>query len=48
MIDKVDTIELEVQIKPLYKNSSSKEEIVDFMQRNNFNLISEESNHPLY
>jgi FkbM family methyltransferase len=47
MIDKVDTIELEVQIKPLYKNSSSKEEIVDFMQRNNFNLISEESNHPL-
>lgn len=47
MIDKVDTIELEVQIKPLYKNSSSKEKIVDFMQRNNFNLISEESNHPL-
>jgi FkbM family methyltransferase len=47
MINKVDTIELEVQIKPLYKNSSSKEEIVDFMQRNNFNLISEESNHPL-
>jgi FkbM family methyltransferase len=44
MIDKVDTIELEVQIKPLYKNSSSKEEIVDFMQKNNFNLISEESN----
>jgi|688.fasta_scaffold85346_2 FkbM family methyltransferase len=45
MIDKVDTIELEVQIKPLYKNSSSKEEIVDFMQKNNFNLISEESNN---
>jgi len=45
MIDKVDTIELEVQIKPLYKNSSSKEEIVDFMQKNNFNLISEEANN---
>lgn len=45
MIDKVDTIELEVQIKPLYKNSSSKEEIVYFMQKNNFNLISEEANN---
>jgi FkbM family methyltransferase len=45
MIDKVDTIELEVQIKPLYKNSSSKEEIVDFIQKNNFNLISEEANN---
>lgn len=46
----LETIENEeqvVQIKPLYKNSSSKEEIVDFMQRSNFNLISEESNHPL-
>jgi FkbM family methyltransferase len=45
MIDKVDTIELEVQIKPLYKNSSSKEEIVDFMQKNNFDLISKEANN---
>lgn len=44
MIDRVDIIELEVQIKPLYKNSSSKEEIVKFMQKNNFNLMLEEAN----
>ena len=46
MIDKVDTIEMEVQTKPLYKNSSSKEEIIDFMNKSNFNLILQESNHP--
>ena len=46
MIDKVDTIEMEVQTKPLYKNSSSKEEIIDFMNKSNFNLILQESNYP--
>ena len=44
MINKVDIIEAEVQIKPLYKNSFQKEEIIDFMEKNNFNLILEEEN----
>jgi FkbM family methyltransferase len=44
MINKVDIIEAEVQIKPLYKNSFHKEEIIDFMEKNNFNLILEEEN----
>lgn len=44
MINKVDIIEAEVQIKPLYKNSFRKEEIIDFMEKNNFNLILEEEN----
>ena len=44
MINKVDIIEAEVQIKPLYKNSFYKEEIIDFMEKNNFNLILEEEN----
>lgn len=44
MINKVDVIETEVQIKPLYKNSASKQEILNFMEQNNFNLILEEEN----
>ena len=44
MINKVDIIEAEVHIKPLYKNSFHKEEIIDFMKKNNFNLILEEEN----
>lgn len=44
MIKKVDIIEAEVQIAALYKNSHSREEIVNFMQENNFDLISEKEN----
>ena len=44
MINKVDNIEAEIHIKPLYKNSFHKEEIIDFMEKNNFNLILEEEN----
>jgi FkbM family methyltransferase len=44
MISKVDIIEAEVQIIPLYENSNSREEFVNFMQENNFNLILEEEN----
>ena len=44
MINKVDIIEAEIHIKPLYKNSFHKEEIIDFMEKNNFNLILEEEN----
>jgi len=47
MVNKVDTIELEIQIKPLYKNSSSKEDVINFMKENNFNLILEEANSAL-
>jgi len=44
MISNVDTIELEVQVKPLYYDTPSKKEILDFMSVNNFSLISEKSN----
>jgi FkbM family methyltransferase len=44
MIDKVDIVETEVQIKPLYKNSASKQEILNFMEQNNFNLVLEQEN----
>jgi len=44
MISKIDVIETEVQIKPLYKNSASKQEILNFMEQNNFNLIFEQEN----
>lgn len=43
-IDNVELIEVEVQIKPLYKNSSSKEEIMSYMTMNNFSLESEHTN----
>jgi FkbM family methyltransferase len=44
MISIVDTIELEVQLKTLYKNSSSKKDILSYMEENNFILVSDESN----
>jgi len=43
-IDKVDIIEMEVQMKSLYRESCSREEIFNFMQKNNFDLVSEEEN----
>lgn len=44
MIACVHTIELEFQEKPLYKNSPSKEEIIEFMNKNYFVLVSDQSN----
>lgn len=44
MISNVNIIELEVQIKSLYKNSTTKEEIINYMNMNNFTLISDQSN----
>ena len=44
MINKVDIIEMEVQMKSFYKESCSREEIFEFMQKNNFDLVSEEEN----
>ena len=41
-INIVDTIMLECQIKTLYKNSHTKDEIVNYMNNNNFKLIKEE------
>jgi FkbM family methyltransferase len=45
-INSVSTIELEVQLKSLYKNASTKPEIIDFMNNKNFVLISEQNNNP--
>ncbi len=44
-INIVDTIVLECQLKPLYKNSHTKEEIILYMNNNNFNLINTEKNY---
>jgi len=44
MIDKVDTIELEVQLKPLYKGTPLKEEVINFMKSKGFILGSEKAN----
>jgi hypothetical protein len=44
MISIVDTIELEVQLKSLYKNSPSEEDVFNYMEENNFFLFSNESN----
>jgi FkbM family methyltransferase len=44
MISKIDFIETEVQIKSLYKGSFSREDMVNFMKENNFDLILEEEN----
>ena len=41
-INIVDTIILECQIKNLYKNSFTKEEIINYMNNKNFKLIKEE------
>jgi len=43
-IGRVNTIELEVQLKPLYHNSPSREDIIDYMYKRNFTLLSEVSN----
>lgn len=43
MISYVKTIELEFQIKTLYKNSPTKEEIINYMNENHFILVSDES-----
>ena len=47
MINKVKIIELETQIKPLYKNSPTKEEIINYMISNKFKLVSSFPNSPL-
>jgi FkbM family methyltransferase len=47
MINKVKIIELETQIKPLYKNSPTKEEIINYMTFNKFKLASSFPNSPL-
>ena len=39
-IKNVRKIELEVQLKSLYKNSSNKDEIIKFMTENNFSIDS--------
>tara|TARA_R110001592_G_scaffold41644_1_gene135890 strand:- start:734 stop:1351 length:618 start_codon:yes stop_codon:yes gene_type:complete len=44
-INIIDTIVLECQLKPLYKNSYTKEEIILYMNNNNFNLINTEKNY---
>lgn len=44
LISCVEIIELEFQIKPLYKNSPTKEEIIDYMNKNYFTLVSDKSN----
>lgn len=41
MINVVDLIELEVQNKPLYIGSSTKNEVIEYMEKNNFKLIEE-------
>ena len=38
-LDKVDTIQMEVQLQELYENSFTKEEVVKYMNDNNFKLI---------
>lgn len=43
-IQRVDTIEMEVQLKSLYQNSSSREDIIEYMIQRNFTLSSEVSN----
>ena len=44
-INIVDTIMLECQIKNLYKNSFTKDEIILYMKNNNFDLIDVKNNY---
>ena len=44
-INIIDTIILECQIKTLYKNNPTKENIILYMNNNNFNLINIEKNY---
>ena len=39
-LEKVDTIQMEVQLKELYQGSSPKEETIEYMNQNNFQLIN--------
>ena len=38
-LEKVDTIQMEVQLKELYQGSSPKEETIEYMNQNNFQLM---------
>ena len=40
----VDIIHMEVQLKPLYKNGATPQEILNYMTVHNFNLIHSETN----
>ena len=46
-INIVDTIMLECQLKNLYKNSFTKDEVITYMEKNNFTLTNVKNNYNL-
>lgn len=45
MITTVDNIEMEIQLKPLYKETPTKDEVIDFMNMKGFLLMEEKANN---